>query len=985
MSVRFGPGLEITSVSSNAQATSPAAMIENLPRNTVAEDVLLLLRRLKVGEGTNARAIQVTAEGGMAQAVIRFEDALFANAAIEALNGHRCHGGAIPLAARAFKPTLASEGTTQIDLSWCPPTKSAKLLFQLNSQAEAILALAEQGMGVEVRGRRIKCIRQQPRPSMPRPYSVSVVGLDVKTTEEDLRQQFGCDQVNMAGSKALVSSADAEAYIRSLFGHQPVKTFKLITAAYENKQRAIVKFETAEDARELYRKLQSTNHDTLGPTACSLDINLSFSATFRIPLDVFLAIRDEIYALVRSEKAREQEFGRKKSTAKGDDAPARLKVLDKTRPVLVHVDGSGRPAVVRNKAAIQKLLRGEILYDEEGMVLWDPALVSIEGRKLVREVKDQTGTYVRYDARNRCVTLFGSPDRRKLAKEMLAQEYVRLLDLQHEISLKGASKRQTQRGLAAVQEHLGMEKVIVDTPGQRLLVRCSPAEIQNVRSIFFNPARRPAGGKGKSSAAEAGDCLVCFTPAEDGIKMERCSHVYCKACARNYIKSTIDTRRFPVTCVGNGDDDCDAAVPIQLIEELLSQDDADRLFEHAFMTYIQSRPQEYHFCPTPDCATVFKITNDGKAITCSSCFCGICTTCKTEAHDGQSCEEYRFATNLELVDEKRLQEWKKGANVKNCPKCGTAIEKNGGCMHITCRCQAHICWKCLGVFPMGADVHNHLPHCKAPPDAPKPRPNRSEPHAPPLYVRPRYEEVPQRVAPNINAHPADPEPFVPPWVVSQPDFSRGDILQVEEERRPLLRQHGGGLLRQYGGTAEQEAHQQREAAERRQEEILRQSREEVVRQNREAAERREEVLRQRRETERRVEVLIRQRREAEERKQAELLRQRREAEERKQADLLRRHGAVGEYRQAEVLRQHREAEERRQAELLRQRREAEERRQAELLRRHREAEERRQAELLRQHREAEGFRQMEWQRLYREAEARRQRGTEARSSMCCFM
>ena len=941
MSVRFGPGLEIISVSSNAQATSPAAIIENLPRNTVAEDVLLLLHRFKVGEGTNARAIQVTAEGGMAQAVIRFEDALSADAAIEALNGQRCHGGAAPLAARALKPTLASEGTTQLDLSWSPPTKSARLFFQLNSQAEAILALAENGKGVEVRGRRIKCIRQQPRPNMPRPYSVSVVGLDVKTTEADLRQQFSCDQVNMAGSKALVSSGDAEAYIRSLFDHQPVKTFKLITAAYEYKQRAIVKFETAEDARQQYRKLESTNHDSLGPTACSLDINLSFSATFRIPLDVFLAIREEIYALVRAEKAREQEFGRRKFTAKGDDAPARLKVLDKTRPVLIHVDGSGRPAVVRNKAAIQKLLRGEVLYDEEGMALWDPALVSIEGRKLVRDVKDQTGVYVRYDARNRCVTLFGPPEKRKLAKEMLAQEYVRLLDLQHEISLKGANKRQTQRGLAAVQEHLGMEKVIVDTPGQRLLVRCSPAEIQNVRRIFFNPARRPAGGKGKSSAAEAEDCLICFTPAEDGIKIGRCSHMYCKTCARNYIKSTIDTRRFPITCVGNGDEDCDAAVPIQLTEELLSKDDADRLFEHVFMAYIQSRPQEYHFCPTPDCTTVFKITNTGKAITCSSCFFGICTTCKTEAHDGQTCEEYRVATDLELVDEKKLQEWKKAANVKSCPKCGTAIEKDGGCMHITCRCQAHICWKCLGVFPTGVDVHNHIPQCKAPPNAAKPRPDRSGPYAP---------QMPQRMAPNINAHPADRERFVPQRVVPQPDFGLGDIFQVEDEHTPLLRQHGGrGILHQYWGATDQEAqHQQRgaaerrEAEERRQAEVLRQSREEVVRQNREAANRKE-ALRRLRETERREEELLRQRREAEER------------------------------RQAEVLRQHREAEGRRQAELLRQRREAEERRQA---------------ELLRQNREAEGLRQREWQRLYREAEARRQRGANeqgALSSMCCFM
>ena len=816
MSVRFGPGLEIISVSSNAKATLPAAIIENFPRNTLAEDILLLLRRFRVGGDIDARAIQVTAKGGMAQAVIRFEDALSADAAIEALNGHRYHDNATPLAAKTLKPTFASESATQIYISWFPPSKSGRLFFQSATEAEAALALAEKDKGVEVRGRRIKCIRQQPRLDMPRPYSVFAVGLDIEATEEDLCQLFGCDLVKMKESTALVSSGDAEAYIRSLFDHQPVKAFKLITAAYENRQRAVVNFETAEDARQLHRKLHDTKHDFLGPTACSLNISLMFSATFRIQPDVFLAIRDEINALVRTEKAREKEFGWEKSKAKGDDAPARLKILDKYRPVTVHVNGSGRPAVVRNKAAIQKLLRGEVVCDEEGRALWDPALVSAEGRKLVRDVKDHAGIHVWCDLRNRCVTLYGSAEKRAVAREMLAREYQRLLDLQHEISLKGANGLLAQRGgLAAVQKHLGVGKVIVDRPGQRLLVRCSPAEIGEVRRILLNPMGRQGENKEKSNAAEAEDCLICFTPAEDGIKMEPCSHMYCRSCARDYIKSTIETRRFPITCVGNGDEACDAAVPIQLVRELLSKDDADRLFEHGFTNYIQSRPQEYHFCPTPDCSTVFNITSNGKVITCSSCFVGICTTCKTEAHDGQTCEEYQVATDPEL-DEKKLQEWKKEANIKSCPRCKVDIEKNGGCMHIKCICQAHICWNCLREFPLDADVYAHLPHCRGPPDAAEPEPEPDhEPYIPPFY---------RQMAQNLDARRADLERFVLPG-------PGGDWAGFLQERR------------------EREARQLREAEEHRQREALRQYREIAERRLREARQLREAAERRQREAE----------------------------------------------------------------------------------------------------------------------------------------
>ncbi|XP_065891990.1 E3 ubiquitin-protein ligase parkin-like [Dysidea avara] len=33
---------------------------------------------------------------------------------------------------------------------------------------------------------------------------------------------------------------------------------------------------------------------------------------------------------------------------------------------------------------------------------------------------------------------------------------------------------------------------------------------------------------------------------------------------------------------------------------------------------------------------------------------------------------------------------------KNCPRCKSAIEKNGGCNHVTCLiCKFEFCWPCL--------------------------------------------------------------------------------------------------------------------------------------------------------------------------------------------------------------------------------------------------------------------------------------------------
>ncbi len=36
--------------------------------------------------------------------------------------------------------------------------------------------------------------------------------------------------------------------------------------------------------------------------------------------------------------------------------------------------------------------------------------------------------------------------------------------------------------------------------------------------------------------------------------------------------------------------------------------------------------------------------------------------------------------------------------IKQCPKCHNGIEKNKGCQHMTCKCGAHICWKCGADF-----------------------------------------------------------------------------------------------------------------------------------------------------------------------------------------------------------------------------------------------------------------------------------------------
>lgn len=44
---------------------------------------------------------------------------------------------------------------------------------------------------------------------------------------------------------------------------------------------------------------------------------------------------------------------------------------------------------------------------------------------------------------------------------------------------------------------------------------------------------------------------------------------------------------------------------------------------------------------------------------------------------------------------------------KKCPQCTVWIEKTEGCNHMECKCGAHICWVCMGIFDAGS-VYQHM-------------------------------------------------------------------------------------------------------------------------------------------------------------------------------------------------------------------------------------------------------------------------------------
>ena len=80
---------------------------------------------------------------------------------------------------------------------------------------------------------------------------------------------------------------------------------------------------------------------------------------------------------------------------------------------------------------------------------------------------------------------------------------------------------------------------------------------------------------------------------------------------------------------------------------------------------------------------------------CGFRFCYACHDEQTGDHAPASCEEVQMWMKKFSSESENLLFIR--AHTRMCPKCRSPIEKNGGCMHMTCRkCKHEFCWICFG-------------------------------------------------------------------------------------------------------------------------------------------------------------------------------------------------------------------------------------------------------------------------------------------------
>ncbi|XP_076080411.1 uncharacterized protein LOC143051368 [Mytilus galloprovincialis] len=378
-----------------------------------------------------------------------------------------------------------------------------------------------------------------------------------------------------------------------------------------------------------------------------------------------------------------------------------------------HVDTLRR---VRRK--LDKIVQGKRMTQQDFPNIQE--LFTRAGKYEIRNIMSQTGSLIIDDYRILEISIYGEKEKQHDTFTLLKEYLYKLSQgINRNLSLKGADKpfgvikemflrfgidlgkmKRDIRGLNRLQINLRHHSV--DINGTSEAVEKAVVEINGV----IDHLREMQNCEHIEN--EEHQCAICFMETEDGemYRLESCGHPFCKTCIVSQLKSAVGNSDFPLSCCKEG---CDELWSWKDITKLSLQSGMtiNNLVNRATSSYIARNSKKYKYCTSPECPSVYRVTNMANEFSCGECGVRICTACHIQYHDGISCD-----TMKELKeDTSGIAIWlrKDPHNRKLCPGCGLPIEKSSGCDRMECtKCRRHFCWVCLAHFSSSGDCYGHL-------------------------------------------------------------------------------------------------------------------------------------------------------------------------------------------------------------------------------------------------------------------------------------
>lgn len=182
-----------------------------------------------------------------------------------------------------------------------------------------------------------------------------------------------------------------------------------------------------------------------------------------------------------------------------------------------------------------------------------------------------------------------------------------------------------------------------------------------------------AAAKAPSNEAE---CTACTDPVDQAqlVKLP-CTHAYHGDCIAKAFKHALAAGKV-FTC-------CDKTpAPVEPVAPFLPADFTAR-YQAKMLERATPNPI---YCARPGCATFVPASSlKGDMATCPTCHFVSCRLCKNPEHRG-TCPPDR--NGKRLLDLAGHQNW------TQCKRCNVVVERDEGCLHMTCTCGHEFCYNC---------------------------------------------------------------------------------------------------------------------------------------------------------------------------------------------------------------------------------------------------------------------------------------------------
>ncbi|KNC55592.1 ubiquitin-protein ligase [Thecamonas trahens ATCC 50062] len=274
----------------------------------------------------------------------------------------------------------------------------------------------------------------------------------------------------------------------------------------------------------------------------------------------------------------------------------------------------------------------------------------------------------------------------------------------------GSLAAEQQAALDLVKSVLGLPELLARTlldhygyDTSRMMEEFVDREAEVLAAIGWSEGENGAAASGtgdagaSDSASADAACAICFLDDPAELAALSCGHPLCRDCWSSYLRIKItenDVASIP--CPAG---ECGVRADQAFVAKYVDAAVFDKFQRFLLQNFVTSN-KNVVWCPAGGCENAVKVESALEAL----CACGwrFCPSCNEECHVPVSCAHMR-EWGKHLAEDNVNKAWILN-NTKDCPKCGVTIEKNMGCMHMSCGghgtrvtgCGHEFCWLCLG-------------------------------------------------------------------------------------------------------------------------------------------------------------------------------------------------------------------------------------------------------------------------------------------------